>query len=158
MKRSAKIAALDNSIDIMFGKHESDYEESVMVASMMLVTIDEESRRVDQRLRKQRSDGSIGSMSAASTFSRSSSRGSLRGWGSTASRKSYKIDLCSLAANDFHGETISSHHTASSDRRYRPSSPTLKKNEVCNNNNSNDNNCSSVINNAAADSWGFFLG
>ena len=152
MKRSATIASLDDCIDVKLGNHQSSYDESVLVSSMMLVTIEEESRRGDQRLRKQRSDGSMGSMSAASSFSRSSSRGSLRGWGSSTSRKSYKVDLCCLAANDFHGDSVSSHFATSKNRRHRPTSITLNKTEA------SKKNSNSSVTNHAADSWGFFLG
>lgn len=154
MKRSSSIAALDDSIDIKFGNHRSSYDECALVTSMMLVTIEEESRRGNQSMRKQRSNESIGTLSAASSFSRSSSRCSLRGWGSTTSRKSYKVDLCSLAANDFHAENDSGRQRTGTDRRNRSTTLALKKVDV--NTTTNHNNGPSAINHAV-DSWGFFL-
>mmetsp|Transcript_12916 Transcript_12916/g.32574 ORF Transcript_12916/g.32574 Transcript_12916/m.32574 type:complete len:149 (-) Transcript_12916:269-715(-) len=147
MKRSSSVAALDDSIDVKFGDY---YEDSVLVTSMRLVTIDEDRRGGNQLLRKQRSDGSMSSMSATSGFSRSSSRSSLRGWGSSASRKSYKVDLCSLAStDDFLGETTSNDHRHAKVRRNNSATLALEKSS------SSDNGAS--LTNQALDSWGFFL-
>jgi hypothetical protein len=160
MKRSSSIAALDDSIDINMNKPSVYCEgENVLVTSMMLVTIDE-NRREKQLLRKQRSNGSMSSISGVSSLSgvsmsslsRSSSRGSLRGWGSSASRKSYKVDLCSLACvNDvFHGDLAVALPTKT--RRKFPKALALQKGRA-----SNGKGGSSSGTNDALDSWGFFL-
>lgn len=147
MKRSSSIAALDDSIDIKLRNYRHSYDESLLVSSMMLVTIEEERRGKNQLLTKQRS---IGSMSATSSFSRSSSRGSLRGWGSSASRKSYKVDLCSLVSmDDFHGETAGNHHAMPKVRRKQSTTLSLQKNEP--------NFTGAPLTNPTLDSWGFFL-
>ena len=151
MKRSSSIAALDDSIDVKFGNYRSCYEDNILVTSMRLVTIDEERLGKNKLLRKQRSDGSMSSMSVASSFSRSSSRGSLRGWGSSASRKSYKVDLCSLASTvDFLGENTSNHHGLGKARR-KKSSATLALQRSASRGNG------APLTNQALDSWGFFL-
>jgi hypothetical protein len=159
MKRSSSITALHDSSDIKLGKNKPSYcEENVLVTSMMHVTIEDESRREKQLLRKQRSNGSMNSMSGmssisgTSSFSRSSSRGSLRGWGSNASRKSYKVDLCSLALDDFHGEITTNHLVAmpTKNRRKFPAALALQKGRTSSKGNSS-------VANHALDSWGFFL-
>ncbi len=143
MKRSSSVAALDDSIDVKYS-----YEDSLLVSSMRLVTIEEERRGEGQRLGKQRSN-SISSMSASSGLSRSSSRGSLRGWGSTASRKSYKVDLCALASMDeFDRETIATQPLQKL-RRKESSSRSLQKGGA---------NCSvPSLSHPALESWGFFM-
>mmetsp|Transcript_16761 Transcript_16761/g.34525 ORF Transcript_16761/g.34525 Transcript_16761/m.34525 type:complete len:150 (-) Transcript_16761:919-1368(-) len=148
MKRSSSIAALDDTIDVKLRDGKAAHEEKVLVTSMMLVTIDEENRQGNRLVRKGQSNGS---MSARSSFSRSSSRGSLRGWGSTASRKSYKIDLCALADSDddFNSDSDNSNHRSSSNNRRTLRTLTLQKGVT--------NNTSSAAMNQALDSWGFFL-
>lgn len=161
MKRSSSIAALDDSIDIKYHMNNPSIYcegENVLVTSMMLVTIDE-SRREKQLLRK-RSNGSMCSISgmssisgvSMSSLSRSSSRGSLRGWGSSTSRKSYKVDLCSLACVDdvFHGDLAVAMPTKT--RRKLPKALALQKGRA-----SNSKGNSSSVSNHALDSWGFFL-
>lgn len=148
MKRSSTIANLDDSIGTELGNcEESRYNESVMVTSMTMLKIAEESQLEHRLLRKQRPSGSMCSMSASSSFN---SRGSLRGWGSSTSRKSYKVDLCSLAANDFHGEHTTSRLSSSNIKMNRSNLLTLKKLGA---NNSKDTSET----NHAFDSWGFFL-
>ena len=143
------MAALDDSIDVKLGNYEHNFEDSLLVTSMMLVSIEEE-RRGGNQLRKQRSNSSMGSMSATSNFSRCSSRGSLRGWGSTASRKSYKVDLCSLASmDDFRGGTTSNHHAIPKARRKQSATISCEKSGPSRNDPS--------LTNRVLDSWGFFL-
>ena len=148
MKRSSSIAALDDTIDVKLRNNPS-YEDGVLVTSMMLVTIAEENRQASRMLSKQRSNGSLGSMSTiatnSSSLSRCSSRGSLRGWGSTASRKSYKVDLCSLA-DGISEDSI--HHHSSEDQN---KCPTLTlQHQKC-------GASGTAAASHALDSWGFFL-
>jgi hypothetical protein len=145
MKRSSSIAALDDDIDVKLGNRRASYEESVLVSSMMLVTIEEEGK--NRMLRKRGSDGSVSSMSTTNSFSSSSSRGSLRGWGSMASRKSYKVDLCSLGSEEFHGEETVSTSIPMTRERRKFSTP--RKGGA-------SSNVPSATNHAL-DSWGFFL-
>ena len=139
MKRSSSIACLDDSIDVKLGNYKSGYEESVLVSSMMLVTIEEESR--GERNQLLATNRSMSSMSATS------SRSSLRGWGSSASRKSYKVDLCALAADDLE-ESTSNHEEATPQVRRKCCTTAL---ELPKSNND------TTVTNHALDSWGFFL-
>jgi len=143
MKRSSSIAALDDTIDVQ--DYESSFEDHVLVTSMMLVTIEEESRRNKLLLRNNGLNGSMGSISATSSFSRSNSGGSLRGWGSSSSRKSYKVDLCSLVADD---ETPASDLTLSKERRKLSSVIAFPK--------SGSSGTSETVTNHSLESWGFF--
>ena len=144
MKRSSSVAALDDTIDVKYS-----YEDSILVSSMRLVMIEEELRGEGQGLRKQRSNGSMSSMSASSGFSRSSSRGSLRGWGTAASRKSYKVDLCSLeSTDDFSGESTA---TQSLQRVRRKQSASLSRHKTV-----ADENVP-PLSHPALESWGFYL-
>jgi len=159
MKRSSSIAALDDTIDVKLRNDMPSYEDSVLVTSMMLVTIAEENRQASRMLRKQH--GSLGSMSTAvttscSSLSRCSSGGSLRGWGSTASRKSYKVDLCSLADGIISGDDDSidhhhhHHHHSSKDQiKLCPTQLTLQH-QKC-------GASGTAAASHALDSWGFFL-
>lgn len=153
MKRSLSIAVLDDSMDAKLGSNTPSYEENGLVTSMMLVSIEEESRRGHRILREHRLNGSMSSISATSSLSRSSSRGSLRGWGTSASRKSYKVDLCSLAGDDeFNNENacVNHHHPIRKDRRKFKSALALHKGRERSNGNS--------MTNHTLDSWGLFLG
>lgn len=147
MKRSSSVAALDDSIDVQYNKY--SYEDSLLVSSMRLVTIEEERRGESQRLRKQRSNSSMSNTSSSSGLSRSSSRGSLRGWGSTASRKSYKVDLCALASMDEFNRESCAAHPMPKVRRKQSSSLSLQKSGT---------NCNvPSLSHPALESWGFFL-
>uniref|UniRef100_A0A7S4AX59 Uncharacterized protein n=1 Tax=Pseudo-nitzschia australis TaxID=44445 RepID=A0A7S4AX59_9STRA len=148
MKRSSSIAALDDTIDVKLG-NKSGYEESILVSSMMLVAIAEEGRQERLILRKQTSNGSIGSISATSSLSRCRSYGSLPGWGSTASRKSYKVDLCSLEdEDDENSGDITTHHAPSKNQRKCPTLPLQR---------SGASSSSTSAENSVLESWGFFL-
>jgi hypothetical protein len=86
-----------------------NYQEDILATSMMLATISDDK---DRRFQTRRS-GSMGSnVSSGGSMSRCSSRSSLSGWGSATSRKSYKVDLCSLAdrdppTNQYHVKSVS---------------------------------------------------
>jgi hypothetical protein len=73
-----------------------NYQDDILATSMMLATISDDK---DRRYQTRRS-GSMGSTVSGGSMSRCSSRSSLSGWGSATSRKSYKVDLCSLADRD----------------------------------------------------------
>jgi hypothetical protein len=90
MKRSSSLAALpqDPKPD-----NKWNYQDDILASNMMLVAIDEET---NSSFTQRHHQGSMGSMAS----SRCSSRGSLNGWGSTSSRKSYKVDLSSLSSHD----------------------------------------------------------
>mmetsp|Transcript_12900 Transcript_12900/g.20762 ORF Transcript_12900/g.20762 Transcript_12900/m.20762 type:complete len:131 (+) Transcript_12900:80-472(+) len=88
MKRSSSDAALADPEP----ESKWNYQDDVLATSMMLVSIDEE----NVLKRNHQTSGSLCSMAS----SRCSSRGSLNGWGSSTSRKSYKVDLSSLAGDD----------------------------------------------------------
>lgn len=148
MKRSSSIAALDDTIDVQLG-NKSTYEESVLVSSMMLVDIADENGRVNRLLRKHQSNDSMGSMSVTSSLSRCSSRGYLPGWGSAASRKSYKVDLCSLADEDCDSSSLSKHCSSSKAEMKYPTL-TLQKDVA------RRGSITSVASDSL-DSWGFFL-
>jgi hypothetical protein len=90
MKRSSSIAALPHDPE---PEYKWNYQDEVLASNMMLVSIDEDTNHSFMQRNQQ---GSMGSMAS----SRCSSRGSMTGWGSTVSRKSYKRDLCSLANLD----------------------------------------------------------
>lgn len=107
MKRSSTAARLadepQHSVDADHYHHyhapsgKWNYQDDVLATSMMLATISDDK---DRRCQTRRS-GSMGSnVSSGGSMSRCSSRSSLSGWGSAASRKSYKVDLCSLADRD----------------------------------------------------------
>jgi hypothetical protein len=87
MKRSSSTAALADPEP----ESKWNYQDDVLAASMMFVSIDQETSTSMKR--NNEGSGSMGSIAS----SRCSSRGSLSGWGSVASRKSYKVDLASLA-------------------------------------------------------------
>ncbi|KAG7341885.1 hypothetical protein IV203_006977 [Nitzschia inconspicua] len=87
MKRSSSVAALPH--DPQPEESQWNYQDDLLATNMMLVSIEEETNHSFMQRNQQGSMGSIAS-------SRCSSRGSLSGWGSAASRKSYKVDLCSL--------------------------------------------------------------
>ena len=88
-----------------------NYHDDVLATSMMMVSICNDSdwfvpsSSLSSGAAATASLSSSSSSSAmadrrssmGSTMSASSSRGSLVGWGTTASRKSYKVDLCALA-------------------------------------------------------------
>ncbi|VEU41594.1 unnamed protein product [Pseudo-nitzschia multistriata] len=141
MKRSSSIAALDDTIDVKLG-NKPHYDEKLLVSSMMLVAIAEEDRQGRRFLRTQRSNGSIGSMSARSGCG---SYGSLRGWGSNASRKSYKVDLCSLS--DENSGDIANRKISTKIQK-KCSTLTLQKGGA---------NGRSSTENAELETWGFFL-
>eukprot|EP00536_Pseudo-nitzschia_multiseries_P000921 jgi/Psemu1/321836/estExt_fgenesh1_pg.C_110053 len=144
MKRSSSIAALDHTIDVKLGNLPG-YEETVLASSMMLIAIAEEDRQERNGLRKQKSNSSMGSLSTTSSFSRCRSQGSLSGWGSTASRKSYKFDLCSLADEDRVNGDITNHRSLKNKRKC--ATLPLKRNGA---------NKSTSVQSHALDSWGFF--
>mmetsp|Transcript_21519 Transcript_21519/g.50964 ORF Transcript_21519/g.50964 Transcript_21519/m.50964 type:complete len:148 (-) Transcript_21519:301-744(-) len=146
MKRSSSIAALDHTIDVKLGNL-SRYEEKLLASSMMLIAIAEEDRQERGLLRKQTSNSSMGSMSTTSSFSRCRSHGSLPGWGSSVSRKSYKVDLCSLADEDDAHEDMRNTHVALKNKRKAKTLP-LKR---------DGGTSSTSVENHALDSWGFFL-
>jgi hypothetical protein len=91
MKRTSSLAALADP------EPESrwNYQDDVLATSMMLVTFDEDTK--NNMLKRSYPHSSNGSMTSFAS-SRCSSRGSLNGWGSSTSRKSYKVDLASLAS------------------------------------------------------------
>jgi hypothetical protein len=90
MKRSSSLAALPQDPE---PESKWNYQDDILATNMMLVSIDDDTSLSFMQRNQQ---GSMGSMAS----SRCSSRGSLNGWGSTASRKSYKVDLSSLVRLD----------------------------------------------------------
>ena len=114
MKRSSSIAALDDTNDVKLRNTHSCFQESSLVESMMLVSIEGGNQQRNRILQKHRSDGSMSSMGSASTLR---SLGSLPGWGSSTSRKSYKVDLCNLVGDDEFSERTTVHHRLGKDRR-----------------------------------------
>jgi hypothetical protein len=93
MKRSAP-----SSSSLSSASQDWNRETEILASSMTLVSISEQT---GQTLQYKSSMGSLSSSSQGSG-------NSLHGWGSDASRKSYKVDLCALGeakvegANTFH--------------------------------------------------------
>lgn len=100
MKRSSSIAALSDHPEVPdsnTNNNEWNYQEELLATTMMLVSIDEETNNHSFMQRNTQS-GSMGSMASSRCSSRGSMTSSCSGWGSTTSRKSYKVDLCALGA------------------------------------------------------------
>ena len=98
MKRSAAQARM-NSEDVLVpvgSCPQWSRRTEILASQMNLVSISEDSSSMSLMGYK----SSMGSLASSSDVSSSSSRGSLSGWGSSQSRKSYKIDLSSLARED----------------------------------------------------------
>jgi len=150
MKRSSSIAALDDTNDVKLRNTHSCFQESSLVESMMLVSIEGGNQQRNRILQKHRSDGSMSSMGSASTLR---SLGSLPGWGSSTSRKSYKVDLCNLVGDDEFSERTTVHHRLgiAKDRRNKLSRRTTPPKSAA---------VSSSINTPVTNNefeWGFFL-
>ena len=159
MKRTSSIAALDDTIDT-----------KGLVSEMMLVTlVDGKNRnRAGSLTRNHRRDNnSMGSLSSSgggsvsSKMSRCSSRGSISGWGSTASRKSYKVDLCSLADEIIPVElsSFSTNHTTKEEDRLIQEQD---NNKCCTiamrqKGDASGTSTATIGANTVLDSWGFFL-
>ena len=139
MKRSSSVAALADPE----GETKWNWQDDMLATNIRLVAIREEE---DPSMKK--SNGSLGSMAS----SRCSSGGSLQGWGTTASRKSYKRDLSSLASLEDHGAPSS----ASSSKE---SSCKKESSRSLDTNNGATKGYAQNIPSAAdeADSWGFFV-
>ena len=149
MKRSSSIAALDDTNDVKLRNTHSCFQESSLVESMMLVSIEGGNQQRNRILQKHRSDGSMSGMGSASTLR---SLGSLPGWGSSTSRKSYKVDLCNLVGDDEFSERTTVHHRLGKDRRNKPPKRLLTPPKTA--------GVSSSINTPITNNefeWGFFL-
>ena len=149
MKRSSSVAALADPE----GETKWNWQDDVLATSMRLVAIEEEDPQRNSMMNK-KNNGSMGSMAS----SRCSSGGSLQGWGTTASRKSYKRDLSSLASLEDHGapstssSTKPSSSTKDSSARYPPTSVAMSSGGA-------SKGYIPTVASAAdeADSWGFFV-
>lgn len=149
MKRSSSVAQLaEPEPESIWNR-----QEDVLATSMLLVSINEETNHSLTLLRK--ASGSMGSMAS----SRCSSKGSLSGWGSTASRKSYKVDLSSIGFLENEADRSHKHHLSSSPGRLLPKEPSYQKH-------TNPSICvaafkvESISNDSSldlGDSWGFFV-
>jgi hypothetical protein len=148
MKRSSSIAQLaddpQQALDTEHLRHvpsmKWNYQDDVLATSMMLATISDE-----KCLRRPARSGSIGSNVSTGNLSRcNSSRSSLSGWGSTTSRKSYKLDLCSLAGGD-----------SSADHHHHHDKSTEAANSGRNRESCDER--TSVAGDTAEDSWGYFV-
>jgi hypothetical protein len=148
MKRSSSVAALADPE----GETKWNWQDDMLATSMRLVAIEEEDSHRNSMKRNHQNNGSMGSMAS----SRCSSGGSLQGWGTTASRKSYKRDLSSLASLDDHGAPSCSsreQHPSSKDTPpYPPTLVAVNTSGVC-----KDYSSSGASSADGADSWGFFV-
>jgi hypothetical protein len=143
MKRSSSIAALANP------EPESrwNYQDDVLATSMMLVSIDEDTK--NNMLKRSHPHSSNGSMTSFAS-SRCSSRGSLSGWGSSTSRKSYKVDLASLASLEVVDATNDSSSSKGEGSHREQQSKTITGVQ--------SNNIGSTVEvHHEGDCWGFFV-
>lgn len=130
-----------------------NYQDDMLATNMMLVSIDEEGSSMKNR--NHQTNGSMGSMAS----SRCSSGGSLQGWGTTASRKSYKRDLSSLASLEDHGATTSASASSSTSaqQQHSMSSKESPRSTLMNATAATNAACGESSSNNDADSWGFFV-
>jgi hypothetical protein len=156
MKRTSSIAALDDTIDT-----------KGLVSEMMLISLadgkNRNHRRGSNSMGSLSSSGSGGSVSS-SRMSSCSSRVSISGWGSTASRKSYKVDLCSLADEIIIPVELSSFSTNTHTKEQDIIVQQEQENNKCctiamrqKGDASGTSHTATAGANAVLDSWGFFL-
>jgi hypothetical protein len=144
MKRSSSLAALPPA---PVPESKWNYQDDMLAANMMLVVIDEDTSRPFIQRNQQ---GSMGSISS----SRSTSRGSLNGWGSTSSRKSYKVDLSSLAVLD---DTQHQQLQETSQTTTFPTSKNSTNHSMTSFSHQTGSDSSQAAVFDGGDSWGFFV-
>lgn len=153
MKRSSSIAALSDHPEVPDSNNNNNngwnYQDELLATNMMLVSIDEETNH--SFMQRNTQSGSMGSMASSRCSSRGSMTSSCSGWGSTTSRKSYKVDLCALGttAVDLDGSS-SEQQVAGGESFTKPSSKSSQRAVTV-------SSTHSATPADSGDSWGFFV-
>jgi hypothetical protein len=157
MKRSSSIAALSDHPEVPDrmnnnNNNEWNYQDELLATNMMLVSIDEETNNNHSFMQRNTQSGSMGSMASSRCSSRGSMTSSCSGWGSTTSRKSYKVDLCALGATavDLDGSSSQQQQVVGGETFTKPSSKSSQQAVTI-------SSAHSATPADSGDSWGFFV-